>query len=75
MEITAKHSNRSAIRDAMLKHLAEPGSTMKITSLIGTDGHPVPPRQIQITIAQVRPDDWEIFTRRDGEKLIVFRAL
>lgn len=30
-------------------------------------------RRVQIMVAQVRPDDWKLFTERDGDAVRIYR--
>ncbi|MDK3074090.1 hypothetical protein QO034_13290 [Sedimentitalea sp. JM2-8] len=65
---------RLALHDAMNTALTHPGANLTIDQALGPDGSPVDLKTLQITVAQITPDDWKIVTSRRSGALEIWRV-
>lgn len=61
------YSLRLALHDALRGTLYGPGAVLHIERAIGSDGEPIPSRNLQIALTQVTPEGWLLTSKRDGD--------
>ena len=51
----------------------EPHQSLRISGVCDAQGRDVPFKTVQINISQIAPNGWQMFTKRDGDGLTVYR--
>lgn len=64
---------RLALHDTLRDLLPRPGMSIVIDGVTDLVGRPVPVRTVQIMLSSVKPDGWEITSKRQDDALKVWR--